>query len=147
MTSIKGPAPLRTPTISSSSPTTASNSAPATGSGVSGSQQTSTFTAAATGSGSGGLQKVLGDAKDALKDVSGSAKDDFLAYLDKPYASAADQKKGLEAFQKLAENGDITEEQAKVLQKAVGWRMAGRMVVQQMLSEMEKIMQDVNKKK
>ena len=147
MTSIKGPAPLRTPTISSSSPTaaTSSTSAAATGSGVSGSQQTSTFTAAATGS--GGLQKVLGDEKDALKDVSGSAKDDFLAYLDKPYASAADQKKGLEAFSKLAENGDINEEQAAVLKKAVGWRMAGRMVVQQMLSEMEKIMQDVNKKK
>lgn len=149
MTSIKAPSPTTirtTQSVSSSAPTTASSSSAATGSGVSGSQQTSSFTAAATGPTPGGkLEKVLNDAKDALKDVSGADKDAFMAYLNKGYASSADMKKGLEAFEKMAQNGDINQEQYDKLKKAIGFRMAGRSVIQQMLSAMEQIMQDLNK--
>lgn len=149
MTSIKAPSPTTirtTQSVSSSAPTTASTASAATGSGVQGSQQTSSFSAAASsGSPGGKLQQVLNDAKDALKDVSGSAKDDFMAYLNKGYASSADMKKGLEAFEKMAQNGDINQEQYDKLKKAIGFRMAGRTVISQMLQAMEQIMQDINK--
>ncbi len=145
MTTIRSGAPRvvapSTTQVSSSQPSTASTSSAATGQPAASSFQ------AATATPSPGLKAVLDGARDALKDVSGGDKDALLKMLDQNYAKKADLDAGMEAFNKLAESGDLDEGQLNAIKKAVGWRLAGRQVVSSMLSQMEKAIGELTKKR
>lgn len=146
MTTIRSGAPRvvapSTTQVSSSQPATASTSSAATASPA----VASSFQAA-TSAPSPGLQAVLNGAKDALKDVSGGDKDALLQMLDSNYAKKDVLEKGMEAFNKLAQSGDLDEGQLNAIKKAVGWRLAGRQVVSSMLSQMEKVIGEITKKR
>lgn len=146
MTTIRSGAPrVAAPsTTQVSRATTASTSSAATG--TSSPAVASSFQAA-TAAPSPGLQSVLNGAKDALKDVSGGDKDALLKMLDSNYAKKDVLEKGMEAFNNLAQSGELDEGQLNAIKKAVGWRLAGRQVVSSMLSQMEKTIGEITKKR
>lgn len=149
MTTIRSGAPRvvapSTTQVSSSQPATASTSSAATG--TSSPAAASSFQAATGTVSSPKLQEVLNGAKDALKDVSGGDKDALLKMLDSNYAKKDVLEKGMEAFNNLAQSGELDEGQMNAIKKAVGWRLAGRQVVSSMLSQMEKTIGEVTKKR
>lgn len=148
MTTIRSGAPRvaapSTTQVSSTKSTTASTASAATAAPA---QSTASTFQAATSTPSPKLQEVLNGARDALKDVSGGDKDALLKMLDQNYAKKADLEAGMEAFNKLAQSGDLDENQLNTLKKAVGWRLAGRQVVSSMLSQMEKAIGELTKKR
>lgn len=143
MTTIRSGAPRvaspATTSVSENRPLTASTAAAATGHAVA-----SSFQAATGGS---GVQAVVSAAKDALADVGGSAKAKVLTMIDKNYCTKQELEEGLAAFTELAQSGDLDQGQYDAIKKAIGWRQAGRTVVSQMLSQMEKMIGEITKKR